>query len=42
MCKESLEKLDDEKLPAYQMHLYSLATAAGGMMMRRVSTITMM
>ncbi len=41
MCKESLEELDVEKLSAYQMHSYSLAAAAGRMMMRRVSAITM-
>ena len=29
MCKKSLEELDVEKLSAYQMHSYSLATAAG-------------
>ena len=42
MCKELLEELDVEKMSAYQMHLYSLMTAAGRMMTRRVSAITMM
>ena len=42
MCKELLKELDVEKLLAYQMHSYSLATAAGRMMTERVSAITMM
>ncbi len=41
-CTELLDESDVEKLLAYQKDLYSLATAAGGMMMMRVSSITTM
>jgi hypothetical protein len=42
MCEELLEEFDVEKLLAYQMELYSLATVAGRMMTKRVSVITTM